>query len=66
VGQSISAQIVASGGTPPYTYASGLGDVTVTATGEVAGAPAAAETGAIAVTDSSTPPQSAEVSVTIA
>lgn len=65
-GAAIAVALVASGGTAPYSFASNLADVTVDASGNVAGTPAAVETGAITVTDSSTPPETADVPVTIA
>jgi hypothetical protein len=66
VGAALSGTITASGGTAPYAFSSSLADVSVDASGTLTGTPAAAETGTITVTDSSTPPQTASVSVTIA
>jgi len=64
-GSAVTGVLSVTGGTAPYTFASSLADVTVDTNGNLGGTPAAAEAGTITVTDSSTPPQSAEVAVTI-
>ena len=63
VGAAISTTLTVSGGTAPYAYASNLADVSVDASGVVTGTPAAAETGAITVTDASG--AAVDVSVTV-
>jgi hypothetical protein len=65
VGQAFSATLAPAGGLEPYSFSSSLADLSVDATGAVSGTPAAAETGTITVSDSSSPTQSATVSVSI-
>jgi len=66
VGATLSQTLAVTGGTAPFTFASSLADVTVSATGDVGGTPAAAEMGEITVTDSATPsPASVTVPVSI-
>ena len=64
-GVAINQRLSVSGGTAPYTFASSLADVHVDATGNVTGTPANAESGAIAVHDSSSPAETASAAVTI-
>lgn len=64
-GQGVTATLSVSGGTSPYEFSSDLSDISVDASGNVSGTPAAAETGTITVTDSSSPALTASVSVTI-
>ena len=63
MGAAISTTLTVSCGTAPYAYASNLADVSVDASGVVTGTPAAAETGAITVTDASG--AAVDVSVTV-
>lgn len=65
VGQSLTDSLSVSGGTAPYSFSSSLGDVSVDSSGNVTGTPAAAETGSVTVTDSSSPALTADVPVTI-
>lgn len=66
VGAAVTGQLSVSGGTAPYSFVSSLADVTVDSSGNLGGTPAAAETGTITVTDSSTPPLTADVPVSVA
>lgn len=66
VGGAVSGALTASGGVAPYSFSSSLSDVTVDGAGNLGGTPAAAETGSITVTDSSSPAQSVTVSVSVA
>jgi hypothetical protein len=64
-GTAITGTLSVTGGTAPYTFTSSLADISVDASGNLVGTPAAAEAGTITVTDSASTHATASVSVTI-
>jgi hypothetical protein len=63
-GAEVTGELTVTGGIGPYTAVSSLGDIVLTGL-SYDGTPAVAETGTITVTDSTTPPNSVTVDVTI-